>query len=147
MIRTTKNHFYMSVDGNLSRLMAERDRYLQQISTGKKFSRVSDAPVSATAVMTYKSEDVKISQLGRNMVQGDNQLAVAGTVTDQVHSVLFEAKGALTAWPSTQDAAMQQTIIQEMSQFEDRLYGLANTISNGGSIYAGYQRRTSEIYS
>ena len=147
MIRTTKNHFYMSVDGNLSRLMAERDRYLQQISTGKKFSKVSEAPVSATAVMTYKSEDVKISQLGRNMVQGDNQLAVAGTVTDQAHSVLFEAKSALTAWPSTQDVAMQQTIIQEMSQFEDSLYGLANTISNGGSIYAGYQRRESETYS
>lgn len=147
MIRTTKNHFYMSVDGNLSRLMAERDRYLQQISTGKNFSRVSEAPVSATAVMTYKSEDVKISQMGRNMVQGDNQLAVAGTVTDQAHSVLFEAKSALTAWPSTQDVAMQQTIIQEMSQFEDSLYGLANTISNGGSIFAGYQRRESETYS
>jgi len=146
MIRTTKNHFYMSVDGNLSRLMAERDRYLQQISTGKKFSKVSEAPVSASAVMAYKSEDVKISQLGRNMVQGDNQLAVAGTVTDQAHSVIFEAKGALASWPSTQDAAMQQTIIQEMSQFEDRLYGLANTISNGGSIFAGYQRRESETY-
>ncbi len=146
MIRTTKNHFYMGVDGNLSRLMAERDRYLQQISTGKKFSRISEDPVSATAVMTYKSEDVKISQLGRNMVQGDNQLAVAGTVTDQAHTALFEAKRALTAWPSTQDAAMQQTIIQEMGQFEDRLYGLANTISNGGSIFAGFQRRESETY-
>ncbi len=146
MIRTTKNHFYMSVDGNLSRLMAERDRYLQQISTGKKFSKVSEAPVSATAVMTYKSEDVKISQMGRNMVQGDNQLAVAGSVTDQAYSVISDAKGALTAWPSTQDPAMQQTIIQEMSQFEDSLYGLANTISNGGSIYAGYQRRESETY-
>ncbi|MCK5679538.1 hypothetical protein KAI46_01850, partial [bacterium] len=81
------------------------------------------------------------------MVQGENQLAVAGTVTDQAHSVLFDAKGALTAWPSTQDAAMQQTIIQEMSQFEDRLYGLANTINNGGSLFAGYQRRESEAYS
>ncbi|MCK5679489.1 hypothetical protein KAI46_01605, partial [bacterium] len=110
MIRTTKNHFYMNVDSNLSRLAAERDRYLQQVSTGKKFSRISEDPVSATAVLTYKSEDVKISQLGRNMVQGENQLAVAGTVTDQAHSVLFDAKGALTAWPSTQDAAMQQTI-------------------------------------
>ena len=147
MIRTTKNHFYMNVDSNLSRLAAERDRYLQQVSTGKKFSRISEDPVSATAVLTYKSEDVKISQLGRNMVQGENQLAVAGTVTDQAHSVLFDAKGALTAWPSTQDAAMQQTIIQEMSQFEDRLYGLANTINNGGSLFAGYQRRESEAYS
>lgn len=146
MIRTTKNHFYMNVDGNLSRLMEERDRYLQQISSGKKFSRISEAPVSATAVLTYESEDVKISQLGRNMVQGDNQLAVAGTVADQAHSVLFDAKSALTAWPSTQDSAMQQTIIQEMGQFEDRLYGLANTINNGGSLFAGYQRRESEAY-
>jgi len=146
MIRTTKNHFYMNVDGNLSRLMEERDRYLQQISSGKKFSRISEAPVSATAVLTYRSEDVKISQLGRNMVQGDNQLAVAGTVTDQAHSVIFDAKSALTAWPSTQDPAMQQTIIQEMSQFEDRMYGLANTINNGGSLFAGYQRRESEAY-
>ncbi|MEA3348608.1 MAG: flagellin hook IN motif-containing protein [Pseudomonadota bacterium] len=147
MIRTTKNHFYMSVDSNLSRLAEERNRYLQQISTGKNFSRVSEAPVSATAVLTYKSEDVKISQLGRNMVQGDNQLAVAGTVTDQAHSVIFDAKGALTAWPSTQDSAMQQTMIQEIRQFEDRLYGLANTINNGGSLFAGYQRRESEAYS
>ncbi len=146
MIRTTKNHFYMSVDSNLSRLAEERNRYLQQISTGKNFSRISEDPVSATAVMTYKSEDVKISQLGRNMVQGDNQLAVAGTVTDQAHSVLFDAKGVMTAWPSTQDVAMQQTMIQEISQFEDRLYGLANTVSNGGSIYAGYQRRETETY-
>jgi len=131
MIRTTKNHFYMGVDSNLSRLAEERNRYLQQISTGKNFSRISEAPVSATAVLTYKSEDVKISQLGRNMVQGDNQLAVAGTVTDQAHSVLFAAKGVMTAWPSTQDSAMQQTMIQEVRQFEDRLYGLANTINNG----------------
>ncbi len=147
MIRTTKNHFYMSVDSDLSRLAGERDRYLQQISTGKKFSKVSEDPVSATAVMTYKSEDVKISQLGRNLVQGDNQLAVAGTVTDQAYSVIYEAKGTLASWPSTQDEAMQQTIIQEMNQFEDSLYGLANTISNGGSIYSGYQRRESETYS
>ncbi len=146
MIRTTKNHFYMSVDGNLSRLMEERNRYLQQISTGKKISRISEDPVSATAVMTYKSEDVKISQLGRNMVQGDNQLAVAGTAADEVHTTLFEAKTALTTWPSTQDIAMQQTIIKEMGQFEERIYGLANTISNGGSIFAGFQRRESETY-
>ncbi|MEA1921916.1 MAG: flagellin hook IN motif-containing protein [Pseudomonadota bacterium] len=147
MIRTTKNHFYMSVDSNLSRLAEERNRYLQQISTGKNFSRVSEAPVSATAVLTYKSEDVKISQLGRNMVQGDNQLAVAGTVTEQAHSVLFDAKGVMTAWPSTQDSAMQQTMIQEVRQFEDRLYGLANTINNGGSLFSGYQRREIETYS
>jgi len=38
------------------------------------------------------------------------------------------------------------TIIQEMSQFEDRMYGLANTINNGGSLFAGYQRRESETY-
>ncbi len=147
MIRTTKNHFYMSVDSNLSRLAEERNRYLQQISTGKNFSRISEAPVSATAVLTYKSEDVKISQLGRNMVQGDNQLAVAGTVSDQAHSVLFDAKGVMTAWPSTQDSAMQQTMIQEIRQFEDRLYGLANTINNGGSLFSGYQRREIETYS
>ncbi|MCD6429749.1 MAG: hypothetical protein J7L57_00820 [Deltaproteobacteria bacterium] len=147
MIRTTTNHFYMSVDSNLSRLAEERNRYLQQVSTGKNFSRISEDPVSATAVLTYKSEDVKISQLGRNMVQGDNQLAVAGTVTDQAHSVLFDAKGVMTAWPSTQDSAMQQTMIQEISQFEDRLYGLANTINNGGSLFSGYQRRETETYS
>ena len=146
MIRTTANHFYMSVDSNLSRLAEERNRYLQQISTGKVFSRISEAPVSATAVLTYRSEDVKISQLGRNMVQGDNQLAVAGTVTDQAHSLIFDAKGTMTSWPSTQDPAMQQTMIQEMRQFEDRLYGLANTVNNGGSIFAGYQRRETETY-
>ena len=141
MIRTTANHFYMSIDSNLSRLAEERNRYLQQISTGKKFSRISEDPVSATAVLNYKSEDVKISQLGRNMVQGDNQLAVAGTVTDQAHSVLFDAKGTMAAWPSTQDTAMQQTMIQEMRQFEERLYGLGNTINNGGSLFAAARDR------
>ncbi len=146
MIRTTANHFYMSVDSNLSRLAEERNRYLQQVSTGKNFSRISEDPVSATAVLNYKSEDVKISQLGRNMVQGDNQLAVAGTVTDQANSLIFDAKGTMTAWPSTQDTAMQQTMIQEMRQFEDRLYGLANTVNNGGSLFSGFQRREIETY-
>ncbi|MEA3544852.1 MAG: hypothetical protein U9R69_06480, partial [Thermodesulfobacteriota bacterium] len=147
MIRTTKNHFYMNVDGNISRLMEERDRYLQQISTGKKISKISEAPISATAVMNYKSEDVKISQLGRNMVQGENQLTMVGTVTDQAHSVIFDAKGVMTGWSSTQDSAMQQALIQEVSQFEDRLYGLANTINNGSSLFSGYQRREVETYS
>ncbi|MBN2705245.1 MAG: hypothetical protein JXR89_02255, partial [Deltaproteobacteria bacterium] len=147
MIRTTQNHFFMSVDSNLSRIMEERDRYLQQISTGKNFSKVSEAPVSATAVLTYKAEEVKISQLGRNLVQGDIQLAAAGTVADEVHGALYDAKSATTAWSSTQDEGQQQTIIQQLRQFEDQLYGLANTINNGGSLFAGYQRRVEESYS
>ena len=38
-------------------------------------------------------------------------------------------------------------MIQEIRQFEDRLYGLANTINNGGSLFSGYQRREIETYS
>ncbi|MBN2809597.1 MAG: hypothetical protein JXR80_08920 [Deltaproteobacteria bacterium] len=153
MIRTTKNQFYMSAESNLSRITQERDRYLQQISTGKSFSRISESPVSATAVLTYRSEDVKISQMGRNMVQGNIHLGVASTTTDEIHSVVFDAKDVMTAWSEmtswtgTYDKQLQQTMIQDITQYEDRLYGLANTVSSGGSIFAGYQRRESETYS
>ncbi|MBN2705205.1 MAG: hypothetical protein JXR89_02050 [Deltaproteobacteria bacterium] len=146
MIRTTANHFFMSVESNLSRINEQRNRYLQQVSTGKNFYRISEAPVAATAVLTYEAEDVKISQMARNMLNGDNQLAVVGTAADQVHATVSDAKTALKAWETTQDDGMQGTIIQQMRQFEEQLYGHANTVSNGGSIFAGFQRRAEETY-
>jgi len=146
MIRTTQNHFFMSSESSISRLTEERNRYLEQISTGKKFSQVSDAPVEATQALVYKTEDVRISQLGRNMVQGDNSLLVSETAADQANTVMVDSKRILATWPSTQETAMRNTMVEQMKQFEDRMYGLANTTDNGSLIFAGSQRSADEAY-
>ncbi len=147
MIRTTQNHFFMGSERNISRLTEERNRFMEQISTGKKFSRISEAPVEATQSLVYKTEDVRISQLGRNIVQGDNSLLVSETAADQANTVLVDSKRILTTWPGTHDTAMRKTMIEQMKQFEDRMYGLANTTENGSSIFAGFQRNADEAYS
>ncbi len=147
MIRTTNNHLYRQADSNIFRLTEERNRYLEQISSGRKFSRISDSPVDASQVMVYQTEELRISNLGRNLVRGDNRLALNDTVIEQASGVLSDSRHLLAGWPGTHDQGMRQALIEQMKQYEDQLYGLANTVDNGNAIFAGFQGGSEQAYS
>ncbi|MEA3241265.1 MAG: hypothetical protein U9P37_06830, partial [Pseudomonadota bacterium] len=73
-MRTTNAMMFHSVQSRIARVEEMRAKFLAQISSGNRISVPSDDPVGISKVMNYSAEEVRISQFGRNMIEGSSWL-------------------------------------------------------------------------
>jgi flagellar hook-associated protein 3 FlgL len=128
------------LQGNLSQFAAAQ----QQVATGKRFERTSEAPLAGSQVMSAERGLRGIEQYRRNSSAARSRTDAEESVLNQVTDLLARAKelalqeGSATSTTQTRSAAKAEVdrIIEQVTQ-------LGNTQVNNEYIFAGHMVNTS----
>ena len=123
---------------NVNRIGTQMSEAQTQLSTGLKVNVVSDSPDIIAPLLEAQANLSSSQQVTSNLGlvttevnTGEQSLESAVSLYDQVQTL--SAEGAT----STQTAAGQADIAQQMQSIESQMVGLANTSVNGRYIFSG----------
>jgi flagellar hook-associated protein 3 FlgL len=123
---------------NLQLLQQQMSTTQQQISSGSKISKASDAPNSVGDVLQLESDLGHVNQVtsNLNLVSGEvnsaeSVLETSTTLLDQVSSLAAQGAG------STVSAANRSTFSQQIGQILSSLVGVSQTQFNGAYVFGG----------
>lgn len=109
-----------------------------QITSGKKFTRPSDDPVSTVKGMSYRTDLNKAEQFTRNMLTVNSWLDTTDDSLDQVGSALHRVKELVVqAANDTNTPEDREKIKVEIDQIHRQLKDLANTKVADKYIFSG----------
>ena len=128
------------LQGNMSQFAAAQ----QQVATGKRFTRVSEAPLAGSQVMSAERGLRGIEQYRRNSAAARSRTDAEEAVLNQVTDLLARAKeialqeGSATSTTQTRTAAKA-----EVDRLIEQVVQLGNTQVNNEYIFAGHMVSTS----
>ena len=143
-MRTTNTMMFHSVQSRIARVEEMRAKFLAQISSGNRLSIPSDDPVGVSKVMNFSTEEVRISQFGRNMTEGSSWLTATDHAMNETVDVFMRAKTLLLE--AANDTLSDDNLKAQAGELEkmlENLVALANTNNAGSFIFAGHQTRNS----
>ena len=123
------------LQGNLSALA----QVSAQISSGKRFEKMSEDPVAAASVLTSERGLRGIDQYRRNSAAARTRTDAEEAVLDQLTDLLTRAKqlavqeGSATSTPSTRNAAKA-----EVDRIIEQVVSLGNTKVGSEYLFAGH---------
>jgi flagellar hook-associated protein 3 FlgL len=137
-MRVTQGMISNNMLRNLSNSNSKMDKYMNQLSTGKKITRPSDDPVVAMKGMGYRSEVLQVKQYQRNTNElhswYDNSDAALDKATQAMQRV---RELAVQASNGTYDENERKSIAQEVAQLKEHIVEIANTQVNDKYIFNG----------
>ncbi|HWA17018.1 MAG TPA: flagellar hook-associated protein FlgL [Gemmatimonadales bacterium] len=116
----------------------------RQVSTGKRFERISEAPLAGSQVMDAQRALRGIEQYRRNSAAAQSRTSAEESVLDQLGDLLSRAKelalqeGSATSTTQTRTAAKQ-----EVDRIIEQVVQLGNTQVNNEYIFGGHMTTTS----
>ena len=123
---------------NLFKSQANMDKYLKQITSGKKINRPSDNPVIAMKGINYRTEVTESEQYIRNTTEVwnwfDHSDDVLGKSTKAMQRMEELANQAANG-TNTQDEL--NSIKKEVEQLKEQMIEMANTQVSGKYIFNG----------
>lgn len=123
---------------NLFKSQSNMDKYLKQITTGKKINRPSDDPIIAMKGINYRTEVTEAEQYTRNATEVwnwfDHSDDVLGKSTKAMQRMEELANQAANG-TNTQDEL--NSIKKEVEQLKEQMIEMANTQVNGKYIFNG----------
>ncbi|MGP4073866.1 flagellar hook-associated protein FlgL [Piscibacillus sp. B03] len=137
-MRITQNMMNNSLLNNLRNNYSQMDRYMEQLSTGKKINRPSDDPVVAMRGVNYRSELAGVEQYDRNMGELRNWMDTSDESLDQTNQALSRVREIVVqASNDTYEEKQRENMSKEIDQIRNHLIDLANTKVNGKHIFNG----------
>ena len=123
---------------NISGSYGNLNKYMNQLSSGKKITRPSDDPVVAMKGMSYRSQLSNIKQYERNIGEVHNWINSADEAMHEVTQMLHRMNDlTLQATNGTNDEADRMNIAKEIDQLLDQMVDLANTRVNDKYMFNG----------
>lgn len=137
-MRTVEANMYRNFLVNLASTKSRYDTALSQSSSGKKITRLSDAPADAAHALDLRSKIAQIDQFSRNIDSGGKYLSSAesalnGVTTNLYRVITLAEEGA----SEVNDAAARATIAEQIDLIRDSLLDLANTQVMGVYVFSG----------
>lgn len=137
-MRVTQTMLQNNMLNNLFKSQSNMDKYLKQITTGKKINRPSDDPVIAMKGINYRTEVTEAEQYTRNATEVwnwfDHSDDVLGKSTKAMQRMEELANQAANG-TNTQDEL--NSIKKEVEQLKEQMIEMANTQVNGKYIFNG----------
>lgn len=114
------------------------EKYMNQLSTGKKISRPSDDPVIAMKGMNFRTQVSEVEQFKRNVGEVHNWMDNSDAALDKATQAMHRlSELAVQASNDTYDNEERQSILEEVEQLKEHLVDIANTNVNGKYIFNG----------
>src|SRR5699024_3553229 len=137
-MRVTQSMLQNNMLNNLFKSQANMDKYLKQITSGKKINRPSDNPVIAMKGINYRTEVTESEQYIRNTTEVwnwfDHSDDVLGKSTKAMQRMEELANQAANG-TNTQDEL--NSIKKEVEQLKEQMIEMANTQVSGKYIFNG----------
>ena len=111
---------------------------LEQMSSGKRFTNLSDDPVAVAQLVLNEAQSSNVDQYLQNISTLQNSLQVADSTLNSVVTALSQAISlGVEGSTSTTNASDKQTIATEVAGIKDQILSLANTAYAGNYLFAG----------
>ncbi|HHU19862.1 MAG TPA: flagellar hook-associated protein FlgL [Bacilli bacterium] len=123
---------------NISGSYGNLNKYMNQLSSGKKITRPSEDPVVAMKGMNYRSQLSNIKQYERNIGEVNNWINNADEAMHEVTQMLHRMNDlTLQANNGTNSEDDRMNIAKEIDQLVDQMVNLANTRVNDKYMFNG----------
>ncbi|GAA4072350.1 flagellar hook-associated protein FlgL [Amphibacillus indicireducens] len=123
---------------NISGSYGNLNKYMNQLSSGKKITRPSEDPVVAMKGMNYRSQLSNIKQYERNIGEVNNWINNADETMHEVTQMLHRMNDlTLQAANGTNSVDDRMNIGKEIDQLVDQMVNLANTRVNDKYMFNG----------
>src|SRR5690625_1129709 len=137
-MRITQSMMQDNLLRHLFNSQAQMDKYLTQITTGKKIRRPSEDPVVAMKGITYRTEVAEVEQFRRNASEVWTWMDHSDDVLDKATKAIQRIEElAIQAANDTYSDDERRSIQEEVKELRDQLVDLANTRVNGKYIFSG----------
>ncbi|GGM35432.1 flagellar hook-associated protein 3 [Paraliobacillus quinghaiensis] len=137
-MRVTQSMLTNNMLRNISSSYSSLDKYMDQLSSGKKINRPSDDPVIAMKGMNYRSQVSNVEQYERNISEVHNWMDNSDSALDETTQTLQRLRElAVQASNGTYEDGQRKNIAAEVDQLKDHLVEIANTRVNDKYIFNG----------
>ncbi|GAA5415667.1 flagellar filament 41 kDa core protein [Paraliobacillus ryukyuensis] len=137
-MRVTQNMLSNNMLRNLSNSYSNLDKYMEQLSTGKKITRPSQDPVVAMKGVNYRTQVADIEQFERNMSEVNNWTDNTDAALSEANKVLQRMRElAVQASNGTYEEGQRTNIAEEIDQLKAQLVEVANTQVNNKYLFNG----------
>ena len=137
-MRVTQSMLSNNMLRNLNKSYTKMSKLQNQIETGSKITRPSDAPVIAVKGMGYRRDLNQVEQFTRNLGEVNTWLDTSNESLDQVNKALIRVKELIVqAANDTNTNDDREKINSEISQIKLQLQDIANTQVGGKYIFSG----------
>lgn len=118
----------------------------QQISSGKKYEKISDNPLEAMKGMSHRTSLAQIEQYQKNAQDGINRLTAVDDALGNVTNVMQRIRElTVQASNDTNHESDKKTISIEIRALSDQLETIANTTFNGHYLFSGIDQETAPM--
>lgn len=125
------------LDSN-QRTLARIANYQQQLSSQKKFSKVSEDPVGARVAMRLRTDLARTAEWRENIDRSLATMASSDSTMGEMSQVLTQVKqAAVTGASANQDASSRRALAQGVDALLARMVDLGNTVHDGRYLFAG----------
>ncbi|WP_226037127.1 flagellar hook-associated protein FlgL [Aquibacillus saliphilus] len=137
-MRVTQSMLSNNMLRNLSNSYNNLDKYMDQLSTGKKINKPSDDPVVAMKGMNYRSQVGNVEQYQRNINEVHTWMDNSDASLDEATQALQRLRElSVQASNGTYEDGQRKNIAEEVDQLKDHLVEIANTKVNDKYIFNG----------
>ena len=145
-MRVTQSMLSNNMLRNLSKSYTSMNKYMDQLTTGKKINRPSDDPVIAMKGMRYRTEVGNVEQFQRNITEMHTWMDTSDDTLDETTQILNRLRDiTVQASNGTYDTEQRKAIAKEVDQLQLQLVEVANTKVNNKYIFNGTQTNGVEI--
>jgi len=139
-MRVTQSMLSNNMLRNLSKSYTSMNKYMDQLTTGKKINRPSDDPVIAMKGMRYRTEVSNVEQFQRNITEMHTWMDTSDETLDETTQILNKLRElTVQSANETYDAEQRKAIKKEVDQLKLQLVEVANTKVNNKYIFNGTQ--------
>lgn len=143
-MRITMNNIYGSIISNLDKLADDMRTLNETISSGRKYTTLSDDPVGLISAMEIRSIIDETKQYERNVTYGilwTDNAEIALRQTDEITSRAREI--AVQMANATQSAATRDSAAVEVGHLIEQMVALGNSQVAGEYIFSGQKTNIS----
>jgi flagellar hook-associated protein 3 FlgL len=141
--RVTLETIINSTIFNVQRSTSNLSKLQEQISTGKKVNRPSDAPASARKILNLRSEKFRLDQYASNVQTGIQSLNFnSSTLQNTANTLQRIQELTMQGINATTDQNGRNAIASEINQLLESILQDANSTRSGRYIFAGTATKT-----
>ena len=137
-LRVTQNTFTRASLASIQRAQGRIAASEEQILTGRRINRPSDAPLDTASVQRLRSCQAKLEQYQRNIDNAQGRVESAASVLTDLSDLFTQAQEVcLSAANATTDDAERRALAASVDDLLQALVGQANAAFDGRYLFAG----------
>jgi len=139
-MRITMKTIHQNILGNLNTITTDMNRLNNQISSGKKMSKISDDPVSLVTALSLRTNITSIEQYQENLQYGNSMIAAAESAMSGMKELAIRGKElAIQMSNAVMTQQNRNSAAEEVRHLWEEAIFLANSQANGKYVFAGYR--------